>query len=155
MGKSFTVERSASIAAPAEQLYGLVQDFREWKKWSPWDELDPDMNRTYSGDESGTGAKYAWQGNKKVGQGAMAITDTAENERINIDLSFIKPFKAENKTVFSFAEAEGSTTVTWSMSGTKNLMMRFMGLFMNFDKMIGKDFEKGLENMRKAAGNGS
>lgn len=151
MAKEFTVERSAEVSASADQVYPLVVDFREWKNWSPWDELDPDMDRTYSGENSGTGAKYAWKGNKKVGQGAMAITNAAENQRIEIDLSFLKPFKAENKTVFRFAENGDQTTVTWSMTGTKNFMMRLMSIFMNMDKMIGKDFEKGLAKLAKRA----
>ncbi len=153
MSKTFTVERSATIPATADQVYSLVVDFHEWKKWSPWDELDPDMNRNYSGEESGPGAKYAWNGNKKVGEGKMAITAVAENERIDIDLSFVKPFKAENKTVFRFAESNGETEMTWSMTGTKNFMMRIMSLFMNMDKMIGKDFEKGLANIANAVKN--
>lgn len=150
MAKTFSVERSATIPAPVGRVYPLVVDFREWRRWSPWDELDPDMNRSFSGAESGAGAEYTWQGNKKVGQGKMAITEVVDQERINIDLSFIKPFKAENKTVFSFVESDGKTDMTWSMTGTKNLMMRIMGLFMNFDKMIGKDFEKGLAKIATA-----
>ena len=152
MAKTFTVERSAVIPAPIARVYGLVSDFHEWTRWSPWEDKDPDMQRTYDGAESGTGATYAWQGNRDVGSGTMEITDATENERIVIALSFLKPFKAENQTVFAFAEEGDGTRVTWTMTGTRNLMMAFMGLFMNFDKMIGGDFEKGLARMSTAAG---
>jgi uncharacterized protein YndB with AHSA1/START domain len=150
--ETYTVERSATIAAPPERIYEQIVDFHKWTAWSPWEEVDPDLQRTYSGAESGTGAVYSWSGNKKAGQGRMEIVEATEPSRVRIDLRFEKPFKARNDTVFSIepegAEGTGSR-VTWQMSGKKTFMTKVMGLFTSMDKMIGPDFEKGLRRLRE------
>jgi hypothetical protein len=144
---SFTVVREANMSAPPNRVHGLINDFHEWAKWSPWEKMDPAMTRSHSGAQSGKGAIYEWTGNKKVGQGRMEITGTALS-RIDIDLHFMKPFEARNKTVFTVTPSGNGSHVRWEMTGTSPFMFKVMGLFMNMDNMIGKDFEKGLTNMK-------
>jgi hypothetical protein len=145
---SFEHTRSLVIGARPETVHALVDDFHAWSKWSPWEGLDADLARTYSGSEKGVGARYAWAG-KKSGEGSMAITE-ATPERIDIDLAFLKPFKANNKAVFRF-DAEGAgTRVSWTMSGTRNVALAVMGKLF-FDGMIQKDFDKGLAKLKALA----
>jgi Polyketide cyclase / dehydrase and lipid transport len=146
---AFRIERSATMSAPAAAAFAQVNDFHNWDGWSPWAKLDPTMKQTYEGSAAGTGAKYSWLGNKQVGEGRMAITESRPNEFIRIDLQFIQPFKASNISEFSFKPDGQKTTVTWSMTGTKNFIFKAMGLFMSMDKMVGKDFEKGLASIRE------
>jgi hypothetical protein len=146
---SFRIERSATMSASASAAFAQVNDFHNWDGWSPWAKLDPTMKQTYEGPTAGTGAKYSWLGNKQVGEGRMAITESRPNEFIRIDLQFIQPFKASNISEFTFKPDGQKTTVTWSMSGTKNFMFKAMGLFMSMGKMVGKDFEKGLASMKE------
>ena len=148
---TFDVTRSATVQADAAAVHALIDDFHEWTKWSPWEDVDPDLNRTYSGPDAGTGAVYEWSGNRKAGSGRMEITDAVEPSKIQIALQFLKPFKANNRTTFEFVERDGQTDVTWRMVGAKTLMTRIMGLVSSMDKMIGKDFEKGLAQLSSAA----
>ena len=145
--KQFRVQRQKVIAASAERLYGYVVNFHKWVDWSPWEGIDPMLSRTYSGPDEGVGASYAWSGNHKVGTGSMTITTATPYTTVELQLNFLKPFKAENQTVFLFEEQDGETTVTWTMTGKKTLMSKIMGIFMSMDKMIGKDFEKGLAQL--------
>jgi uncharacterized protein YndB with AHSA1/START domain len=147
---SFSVVRTTNIKAPPEKVLALINDFREWPKWSPWEKLDPAMTRTLSGPVSGTGAVYEWTGNKKVGQGRMEILGVSD-QQVDIDLEFMSPWKARNKTVFALTPKDGGTAVDWTMSGSSPFMFKLMGLVMNMDAMIGKDFEKGLAAMKSAA----
>ncbi len=144
----FKIERSAAMAAPPEIVFAHVNDFHEWAGWSPWDKMDPSMKRTYSGPASGVGASYHWVGNDKVGEGQMTIVESVPSEKVSIKLEFLKPFAATNPTTFTFALKDGATQVTWAMTGTNNFMMKGMGLFMNMDKMVGDDFERGLAQMK-------
>lgn len=146
---TFKVERSATIDAPADVVYGLVADFHGWAGWSPWEALDPAMNKTYEG--SGKGATYFWSGNKQVGEGRMTIVDTKPNEQLDIKLEFIKPFESTNQTQFTFQAAGDKTTVTWSMSGAANFMSKAMTLVKSMDEMVGPDFEKGLAKLKVGA----
>ena len=158
MADEYTVERSATIDAPPERIYERIVDFHKWTAWSPWEDVDPDLQRTYSGAESGIGAVYAWSGNRKAGQGRMEIVEATQPSRVRIDLTFEKPFKARNDTAFTIEPegpggpgAEGmASRVTWRMSGRKTLMTKVMGLFTSMDKMVGPDFEKGLRQLKAA-----
>ena len=151
MSDTYTVQRSASIDAPPDRVYAHIVDFHQWADWSPWDDMDPEMDKTYSGADSGTGAKYAWTGNRKVGQGSMEITDATEPSSVQIALEFVKPFKASNTTLFTL-EPEGSgTNVTWAMTGQKTFMTRVMGIFKSMDAMVGPDFERGLGSLKSVA----
>lgn len=148
MPASFTVTRSIDIRAPAEKLYPHVADFHAWAAWSPYEKRDPAMKRRFSGKSSGVGAVYEWDGNRNVGQGRMEILESTAPSKLRIDLQFLKPFKAHNVAEFTFEPHGQDTTVTWAMHGPKTFMSRVMGLFMNMDKMIGKDFEAGLQNLK-------
>ena len=147
----FSIRRSISIRAPAARVYGLIEDFRRWVVWSPWEKLDPTMTKTMAGAEAGPGAVYMWEGNKKVGAGRMEIVAAEPFSRIEIKLNFLKPFAAENLTVFTLVPAGEGTNVTWQMAGVNNLMLKMMGIVMNMDKVIGRDFEEGLAAMKAEA----
>jgi hypothetical protein len=147
---AFEVSRSTSISADPARVHGLVNDFHEWPKWSPWEDLDPAMQRTHSGAESGVGAHYAWDGNRKAGQGSMEITSSTP-ERIALTVIFLKPFKATNDIEFSLLPTADGTEVTWTMRGVQKGLMAVIGKVMPMDRMVGKDFEKGLARLKVAA----
>jgi len=145
---SFRIERSASIKAPPERVFALVNDLPQWKAWSPWENIDPALKRSYSGPASGVGAAYAWEGNKDVGSGRMEIVESAPASRITIKLDFISPFEAHNTAQFTFARQGESTTVTWAMYGPSPFLSKLMGLVFNMDRMVGGQFETGLANLK-------
>jgi uncharacterized protein YndB with AHSA1/START domain len=147
----FEVTREATVPAPPQKVFDLLADFHRWREWSPWEDIDPALERTFSGAPSGTGAVYEWRGNRKAGQGRMEITAAEPSTRLQIALQFLKPFKSSNTTTFELQETGGSTRVTWRMVGPKTFMTRLMGIFMSMDKMVGRDFEKGLANLSDAA----
>ncbi len=148
---SFRIERTASINAPPEKIFPLINNFHHWESWSPWEKLDPTMTRTYSGATEGTGAAYAWEGKGDVGAGKMEITAAVPSTKVAIQLDFIKPFKAANEVELTL-EPEGDTTnVTWAMSGANSFMFKVMQVFTSMDSMVGKDFEKGLANLKAVA----
>jgi hypothetical protein len=146
----FRVQRTATIKAPAESIFSLINDFHRWGSWSPWENRDPAMKRTFSGAESGKGAVYAWNGNKNVGSGRMEILDTSVPSKITIKLDFFKPFEGHNTAEFTMLPQGDATHITWVMYGPASLMSKVMQVFMNLDNMIGKDFETGLSNLKKA-----
>lgn len=148
---TFSVERSTQINAPAAKIFPLINDFDSWARWSPWEKKDPAMKRSRSGPPTGQGAVYAWEGNKEVGQGRMEIIDTAPPSRIRIKLDFFKPFEAHNSAEFTLVPKGEATEVRWVMQGPSPFMFKLMGLFLNMDKMVGKDFEAGLASMKAAA----
>jgi hypothetical protein len=151
MADTFTVSRSTTINAPANEVYGHVIDFRRWAAWSPWEEMDPNASKSYSGAESGVGSRYSWTGNRKVGKGSMEITDAKQDAEIHIALEFLKPFKASNDTEFTLTGGDAGTQVTWTMTGKKTFMTRVMGIFKSMDSMVGPDFEKGLAKLKALA----
>ena len=148
---TYQVQRSIKINANPSPIYDKIVNFHNWASWSPWEDKDPTMTKSYGATDSGVGASYSWKGNRKVGQGNMTITDAAEPSRIDLDLQFLKPFKAQNKTVFSLEPAGDGTEVTWTMTGQHNILSRIMSVFVSMDKMVGKDFEKGLANLKTDA----
>lgn len=150
----FSVKRAIEIKAAPDKVFALIDDFRQWPKWSPWEKLDPNLKRTLSGTESGRGSVYEWEGDKKVGAGRMEILDSVPPSRIDIKLSFLRPFKAENRTTFTITPVGGGSRVLWEMAGTSNLMFKVMGMFMSMDKMVGGDFERGLAAMKAEAERG-
>lgn len=145
---TFRVERAATIQAPPDKIFAVIDDFHNWSAWSPWAKLDPAMKEAYSGASSGKGAIYEWEGNSKVGKGRMEITDSSAPSSDIIKLDFLKPFETHNTTVFTLQSNGTGTTVTWTMSGPNTYMGKVMGIFINMDKMIGKDFEAGLANLK-------
>jgi polyketide cyclase/dehydrase/lipid transport protein len=145
------VQRSATIKAPADRIFPLINDFHSWSAWSPYEKMDPGMKRTFSGPANGKGAVYEWEGNSQVGQGRMEITDTSDPSRVTIKLDFIKPFEGHNTAEFALVPQGDSTTVTWSMDGQSPYVVKLMGVFINMDNMVGKDFETGLTNLKTVA----
>jgi hypothetical protein len=143
----FRVQRSRLVPASAVQVLALVQDFHRWVEWSPWETIDPSMQRSYSGAASGMGAVYAWNGNGKAGAGRMEIRE-AEADRVLIQIDFTKPFAAHNMVEFTLVKERGATHITWAMFGPRPFVSKLMGLVFNMDKLIGADFEKGLANMQ-------
>ncbi len=148
---SFRVQRSISIKAPPEKVFALINDLRDWSKWSPYEKKDPGMKRTFSGASSGKGAIYEWDGDKNVGKGRMEITDATLPTKVIIKLDFFKPFEGHNTAEFTMEPKGDSTVVTWAMYGPAAFMMKVMGIFMNMDSMIGNDFAVGLANLKVVA----
>ena len=147
---AFRVFRTASIKAPAGRIYPLIEDFHAWGAWSPYEKLDPEMRKTFEGSPRGKGAVYKWEG-AKAGAGRMEITDTEAPERVTIRLDFSKPFVAHNIAEFTLEPAGDSTNVTWAMTGRTPFMMKVMGLFFSMDRLVGKDFESGLQSLKTQA----
>ncbi len=145
---SFRIERSGSIAAAPGVVFALVNDFHRWSEWSPWEKLDPAMKKAHSGSAAGAGAVYEWAGNDQAGQGRMTLTESSPADRIGIKLEFIKPWEATNALAFRFKPEGTGTRVIWSMDGTNNIMAKAASLFMDMDKLVGKDFETGLAQLK-------
>jgi hypothetical protein len=145
---AFRVQRSITIKAPAEKIFPQVNDLRAQQSWSPWEAKDPAMKRTYSGEPSGRGAKYEWQGNKQVGHGRMEIVESAPPTKVLMKLDFITPFPANNMAEFILEPRGDSTVVTWAIFGPSPYMSKLMGIFMSFDTMIGKEFDTGLAKLK-------
>lgn len=147
----FRVARSTLVSAPPPAVFAQVNDFHKWNAWNPWGKIDPSMKQSYEGAPAGPGAVYTWTGNKEVGEGRMTITDSRPSDLVRVKLEFFKPFAATNTAEFTFVPEGNQTRVTWSMFGEKNFMAKAIHLFINMDKMIGGQFEKGLVDMKAAA----
>jgi hypothetical protein len=147
----FTVTRSAKFTASPEKVFPHVNELRAWDAWSPWAKLDPNAKNAFEGPAAGVGAVMSWDGNKKVGAGRMTIIESRPSDLVRLKLEFLRPFKATNEAVFAFKSEGDQTDVTWSMSGKNNFFFKVFGLFMDCDKMVGKDFEKGLASLKSVA----
>jgi len=147
---SFSVERRIVIRASPEKIQPLIADFHRWADWSPWEKLDPAMKRSFGGPAAGVGATYGWQGNKEVGSGRMEVKSVAP-DKVSIQLDFIEPFEGHNTAEFVLAPRDGGTDVRWVMFGPAPFVTKLMGVFVSMDSMVGKDFEKGLAQLKAAA----
>lgn len=145
---SFRIERKITIDAPPARIFPLINDYRGWALWSPWEKKDAAMKRTHSGADTGVGAVYEWSGNSEVGSGRMEIIQSVPDSRIAIDLHFMTPFEARNTTEFMLEPKDGGTVVTWAMFGPSPFISKLMGLFMSMDTMVGGDFEAGLAALK-------
>ena len=148
---SFSVQRTTTIHAPADKVFAMINDFRRWGEWSPWEKLDPEMKRTFTGPNAGPGTIYEWIGNSKVGAGRMEILKAVPASKVDIKLDFIKPFEGHNVAEFTLTPQGENTQVDWVMHGPAPFVTKLMGVFVSMDSMIGKDFEAGLANMKGAA----
>lgn len=148
---AFRVERSIDIQAPPEKVFAIVHDFRKFTAWSPYEKKDPQMQRSFSGPPAGKGAVYAWNGDGNVGEGRMEITDEAAPARVGVQLDFKRPFEARNRVTFSMNGQGGGTRMTWAMDGPMLFVSKVMSVFFDFDRMIGRDFEEGLVNLKALA----
>ena len=150
----FAVQRATTVQAPPDRIFPLINDFHQWGSWSPYETKDPAMKRSYSGADSGKGAVYGWEGDKNVGSGRMEILDAKAPSKIVIKLDFFAPFEGHNTAEFTMLPQGGgtqTTNVTWLMHGPAPCMSRLMQVFVNFDNMIGRDFEVGLANLKRVA----
>jgi hypothetical protein len=147
----FSIERSITVAAPPEKAFVHVNDFHKWVGWSPWEALDPTMKKTFEGAPEGVGSIYSWVGNGKVGEGRMTIERSVAPSVVGLKLEFFKPWAATNPTTFSFEPVPQGTKITWAMEGTNNFSAKAFSLVMNMDKLVGRDFERGLEALKKLA----
>ncbi len=145
---TFRVERSATFKATPDKVFAQINDFHNWAAWSTWERMDPAMKKTYGGATSGVGAKYAWQGNSKVGQGSMEIAESIPNSKVMVKLDFLSPMEAHNIGEFVVQPDGDDTRLTWAMYGPAPFVSKLFGVFVNMDKMIGKDFEVSLNNLR-------
>jgi uncharacterized protein YndB with AHSA1/START domain len=142
-------ERSTVVSAPPAAIYPNLEDFHRFGAWSPWEKLDPNMQRTYEGPPKGVGSSYAWSGNDNVGSGKMTITDTKPNERVTVKLEFLKPMESTNTTVWTLTPENGGTRVSWTMEGPNSFAGKIFSVFADMDALIGKDFESGLANLKR------
>ncbi len=145
---TFRIERSASINAAPEVIFPHLNDFRSWKAWSPWENLDPALQRTYSGAAVGVGAVYEWKGNSEVGAGRMEIVESSPASKLGIKLDFIEPFEGHNNVEFTLVPEGEATKITWAMHGPNPFLGKLMSIFFDMDEMAGKDFESGLANLK-------
>lgn len=147
---TFHIERSISVAAPAEKAFALVNDFRSWTSWSPYEKIDPEMQRTYEGAPAGSGAIYSWAG-KEAGKGRMTLRKSEPPSKISIELAFIEPLEATNTATFTFVPDPNGTKVTWAMDGRYDFLGKAASLVMDMDELVGADFERGLADLKSAA----
>ena len=156
MGSDYEVVRTTTVRADPARVHALVDDFHRWSQWSPWEDLDPAMERTYVGPDSGVGARYAWRGNRKAGQGSMEITGS-EPERVEIDLHFLKPFRSSQRIEFRLtpegtdSTGTAATEVTWRMTGRHAGITGLVGRLVDLDRLVGRDFERGLARLKVVA----
>jgi hypothetical protein len=148
---SFRVERSITIQRTPDQIFPLIDNFHQWESWSPWENIDPQIQRIYSGAAQGQGAIYEWRGNKDIGQGRMAITEAVPSSRVSIKLDFVTPFEAHNTVDFLLQPQGQATKVTQAMYGPSPFVAKLMGLFFSMDKMVGGKYEEGLAKLKALA----
>jgi hypothetical protein len=141
------LERSIDIRADAATVAAAISDLHRWVDWSPFEGLDPQLKRTYSGPASGVGSSYAWEGNRKAGAGTMAVTAVSETS-IDVDVNFLKPFKSESLSKFDLAPTATGTRISWQMSFDKTFTSRIMGLFFPYEKTLGPELVKGLAQLK-------
>ncbi len=146
----YTVERSITVNASSHLVHGLINDFHNWPKWSPWEDIDPALQRSYSGPDDGVGARYEWSGNRKAGKGAMEIKGSTP-EGVDVTVYFEKPFKATNETRFNITPSGNGTQIKWVMTGENKGLMAVLGKLYSMERMIGPDFEKGLSRLKAVA----
>jgi hypothetical protein len=147
----FHVQRAASIKAPPDKIFPLINDFRSWASWSPYERKDPAMKKTYGGAATGKGAIYEWDGDRNVGSGRIEITDASPPNRVAIKLDMIKPLAASNRVEFTLQPRGDTTNVTWAMNGHTPYLAKIMHVFLDVDRMVGQDFETGLANLKALA----
>jgi uncharacterized protein YndB with AHSA1/START domain len=147
---AFRIQRSTTIKAPPEKIFPHLDDLHAHSAWSPF-EKDPNMKRTHSGAPRGKGAIYEWDGNRQVGSGRIAITDTVPNSKVMLKLDMFRPFTAHNLVEFTLVPNGSGTNVSWAMQGPQPFMAKLMSTFINCDKMVGSQFEEGLAKLKAIA----
>ncbi|MGE6221402.1 SRPBCC family protein [Nubsella zeaxanthinifaciens] len=147
--KTYSVSRSVTIAAPDTVVYQHIANFNNFLKWNAWSKMDTTSKYDLKGSPEQVGHQYHWKG-EKSGEGEMSITAVTPYQQIKMDLKFIKPFESLANVTFDLSKQADGTKVTWTMSGDNNIIGRWMCLVMGgMDKMIGKDFESGLQSLKE------
>ncbi|MFD0988174.1 SRPBCC family protein [Methyloligella solikamskensis] len=146
---SFRYERSTVIAAEPEAIFPYLNDFKLGQKWSPFEDLDPDMERDISEQTSGEGATYVWNGDSNVGEGKLAIVDSVPNERVTLDLDFVRPMAGHSTVDYILQPADGGTKMTWAMYGPQPYLAKLMSVFIDCEKMVTENFEQGFVNLKR------
>jgi hypothetical protein len=151
----YLVERKLEVAAPAELVFGVLNDLHQFASvlvlfGSPWEKLDPNMQKTFEGPAAGVGQSYAWSG-KKVGKGKMTIEESVPGQKVGMKLEFVEPMKSTATCALTLAGTPTGSFVTWSMDGKHNFIGKAFGMFMNMDNMLGTDIEKGLAQLKTVA----
>jgi hypothetical protein len=147
----YRIERSTTIHASADTVFAHINDFHRWLAWSPWEKLDPQMQRTIAGSPSGVGATYSWSGNNKAGAGSMAIAQSRPGSLVAINMEFLRPMKDSSVITFTLSSEGGETKVNWALEGRMPFISKAVCVFMSMDKMVGPDFERGLANLKRVS----
>lgn len=147
----FRVERSIKINAWPGVVFANLEDFHRWEAWSPWERLDPEMKKQYSGPPKGVGAIYQWESKKGAGKGQMKMLQARQNDLLRIRLEFFEPHPATNRVEFTLDNAGPITEVHWSMEGTNTFMGKVICVFTDMDHLIGGDFQRGLESLKQVS----
>lgn len=145
---TFRVARSATVNAPPQVVHALINDLRQFNTWNPYEKKDPMMQGTYRGPAAGPGAAYDFRGDSDVGKGSIEIVSSAPAQNVTMKLDMLEPFEGHNIVEFTLAPRGTATEVTWAMHGPSPFMARLIGLFLDMDRMIGRDFEAGLSNLK-------
>ncbi len=148
---TFRIQRSITIKAPQDKIFALLDDFHNWTRWAPQDREDRALTRTFSGAPSGKGAVSNWEGKGNSGKGRMSLTESEPFHKITVEVDFEKPFQVHNSNEFSLQPAGEQTNVTWTMHGPNLFIMKLVSVFTNMDKVMGKHFEDGLQNLKAVA----
>jgi hypothetical protein len=148
--KTYDVSRSIVIEKPIEDVFNYIKFVKNQNHWSPWKLKDPEMHQEYMGEDGTVGFRAYWKGNKQVGEGSQTITVVTENERLETRLVFLKPFKSESTGYYTFERhSDQRTNLVWGFHGRNKFPATMYMLFFNMDKVVGKDFSEGLENVKK------
>ena len=145
---AFAIERSVVVAAPADVIYPRIADLHQWGTWSPYEKHDPQMKKVFNGTPGAAGASYYWSGNAKAGEGTITVRELMPPSKVTMQLDMLKPIEGHNVVEFNLEPTDGGTRVTWAMRGANSFLSKAIGLFMNMDTMIGKDFEDGLASLK-------
>jgi uncharacterized protein YndB with AHSA1/START domain len=146
---AYQLERSRTFAAPAAVVWATISDWNRFPSWSPWQRLDPAMRVTVEGTPGTVGHRYRWQGNGDAGAGSQTMTAVRQGERIDVALAFLEPWQSTATTWFELRPQGEQTTLAWGMRGEHDLMGKVMSLFMDFEAMIGRDYDAGLANLER------
>jgi len=148
---AFTVQRTVTMKSPPKYIFTNLNSFFRWAEWSPWNDLDPAVKRTYEGPVVGVGNVYAWAGNAKAGEGRMTLEESRKDELVRVKLELFKPFSGTYTTTLTLKPVPEGTTVTWALEGHHGFMGKAASLFTDMEARVGEDFEAGLDRLRTMA----
>jgi hypothetical protein len=143
------ISRELLIAASAETIFPFINDSQKANGWMPWTESDPGVKMVYSGPSAGVGSKSSWDSQGQMGTGEAVVIESIPNQSVKTQLTYTKPMAMSQLAEVSLSSQGDGTLVRWSVSGKMGFFFRLMGVFVNCDKMIGAEFEKGLANLKK------